>query len=180
VSNAEIFLCFKYLLSTVCWSLHIHRIKFFLCCLSRLDLHLLSVSTQYYCKITPPPPKKKYKFSVWSRWWCFSSCRYSVGILFAATVNIDVISGGRKNCCCPSVISLLTCSSSYVSLCISSHSDIHSHEIVKAHDLKQMIQVAVGNVTDFSERYICWFIENYSRYVSRAWRLYLWVSGWRI
>jgi hypothetical protein len=33
----------------------------------------------------------------------------------------------------------------------------------KARDFKQMTQVALGNVTDLSERYLCWFIENYSR-----------------
>jgi hypothetical protein len=121
---AEIFLCSKYLLSTVCWSLRIHRIKFVLCCLSRLDLHFLSVSTQYYCKIT----KKCANLVSGS-----NSVVFLVVLLFSwYTFRCDSQYRrdfwGQKNCCCPSVIRSVNV---FKFICISSHSDMHSHEIVR-------------------------------------------------
>lgn len=65
----------------------------------------------------------------------------------------------RKNCCCPSVIRSVNV---FSFICISSYLFTFRHASTwnrKARDVKKMTQGAVGNVADWSERYLCWFIE---------------------
>ena len=112
--NAEICLCSKYLLSAVCWSLRIHRIKFVLCFLNLLYLHFLSFNVQYYCKMT-----KNYANLVSGP----NGDVFLVVLLFILyTFRCDNQYRrdfwGRKNCCSPSVIRSLNV---FMFIWISSH-----------------------------------------------------------